>query len=81
MVNGKPLDEKKLYTLATTTFIAKDGGDDYKMFGDARYLIKPEDGQFDSDILRTAIASVNTIAPRTDGRIERRDQLSGSQPK
>jgi 5'-nucleotidase len=76
-VNGKPLDEKKLYTLATTTFIAKDGGDDYKMFAGARYLIQPEAGQYDSDILRNAISSVRAIAPRVDGRIER----LGSSPK
>ncbi len=73
-VNGKPLLEKKLYTLATTTFVALDGGDDYKMFKGAPLLLAPERGQIDSEILRKAIASVRSIAPQTDGRIKRLDQ-------
>jgi 5'-nucleotidase len=73
-VNGKPLLEKKLYTLATTTFVALDGGDDYKMFKGAPLLLAPEQGQIDSEILRKAITSVRSIAPQTDGRIKRLDQ-------
>ena len=76
-VNGKPLQEKKLYTLATTTFVALDGGDDYKMFKGAPLLLAPEQGQIDSEILRKAIASVRSIAPHTDGRIKRLDQNRG----
>ncbi|HEY0004682.1 MAG TPA: 5'-nucleotidase C-terminal domain-containing protein [Pyrinomonadaceae bacterium] len=79
-VNGQPLDEKRKYTLATTTFIARDGGDGYNMFKDARYLITPEKGRIDSNILRDALAAVKSIAPRTDGRIERRDKTKDNKP-
>jgi 5'-nucleotidase len=72
-VNGQPLDDKKSYTLATTNFIAIDGGDGYTMFSGAKLLIKPEQGQTAPEVLRKAIASVKSIAPQTDGRIKRVD--------
>ncbi|HEX8494055.1 MAG TPA: 5'-nucleotidase C-terminal domain-containing protein [Pyrinomonadaceae bacterium] len=68
-VNGQPLDDKKTYTLATSTFLAVDGGDGYTMFRGARFLIKAEQAQKAPDVLSKAIASVKAIAPRTDGRI------------
>lgn len=80
-VGGQPLDEKKIYTLATTTFIARDGGDGYTMFKDARYLIGPEKGRIDSNILRDAITAVKTIALKTDGRIQRLDKAAGAEQK
>jgi 5'-nucleotidase len=70
-VNGKPLDPTKTYTLAASDYIAIDGGDGYAMLKSARVLIPRERGQFDSDILRQAIATRKVIAPRTDGRIKR----------
>ncbi len=73
-VDGKPLDPKKNYTVATSDYIAIDGGDGYAMLKSARVLIPRERGQFDSDILRQAIASRKVIAPRTDGRIKRLDE-------
>lgn len=73
-INGKPLDEKKLYTLATSDYIAIDGGDGYAMLKTARVIIPREKGQFDSDILQAAIVARNVIAPKTDGRIKRLDQ-------
>jgi 5'-nucleotidase len=73
-VNGQPLDDSKKYTLATTNFLAIDGGDGYTMLKNARVLISPEQGQSDFDILRAAVASVKSIAPKTDGRIKRLDQ-------
>lgn len=75
-VNGQPLDDKKTYTLATTTFIAKDAGDGYTMFRGARFLISPEQGETDSDILQRGIAAAAAISPQTDGRIERRDKIT-----
>jgi 5'-nucleotidase len=80
-VGGQPLDEKKTYTLATTTFIARDGGDGYTMFKDAHYLISPEKGRIDSNILRDAITATKAIAPQTDGRIQRLDKKSAETQK
>ncbi|HVS21952.1 MAG TPA: 5'-nucleotidase C-terminal domain-containing protein, partial [Pyrinomonadaceae bacterium] len=72
-VNGKPLDDRKTYALATTTYVAVEAGDGYDMFRGATFLIRPEQAQVESDILQTAIASVRSIAPQADGRIKRVD--------
>ena len=76
-VNGKPLDDRKTYTLAATDYVALDGGDGYDMFKGAKVLITREQGQFDSDVVQKAISSVRAIAPKTDGRITRLDKPSG----
>lgn len=76
-VNGKPLDDTRNYTLATTTFLAVDAGDDYNMFKGARFLIPKERWPKDADVLRQAISSVKSIAPKTDGRIQRLDKVQG----
>jgi len=72
-INGKPLNDKQNYTLATTVYVAIDGGDGYNMFGGATFLIRPEQGPAEMDILEKAITAVRAIAPRTDGRIKRTD--------
>jgi len=79
-VGGKPLDDKKTYTLATTSFIALDGGDGYNMFKGARQLINAEEGPKAPDILGKAISSVPAISPQTDGRVKRVDQPAGEKP-
>jgi 5'-nucleotidase len=73
-VNGKSLDEKRIYTLAASDYVAIDGGDGYAMLKRARVLIPRERGQFDSDVLQAAIVAKKVIAPKTDGRIKRLDQ-------
>ncbi len=73
-VNGKPLDEKKTYTLAASDYVAIDGGDGYAMLKTARVLIPRERAQFDSDILQAAIVAQKVIAPKTEGRVKRLDQ-------
>jgi 5'-nucleotidase len=73
-VNGKALDLKKNYTLATNDYLAIDGGDGYAIFKGTRLLIPREQAQFDSDVLRAAIATQKSIAPKVDGRIKRLDQ-------
>lgn len=70
-VGGRPLDDKKMYSLATSTFLALDAGDEYTMFRGAKMLINAEQGQSAPEVLRKAIASVKSIAPQTDGRIKR----------
>jgi len=74
LVNGKPLDEKKMYTLAASDYVAIDGGDGYAMLKTARVLMPRERAQFDSDILQAAIVAQKVIAPKTDGRVKRLDE-------
>jgi 5'-nucleotidase len=73
-VNGKPLDDKQTYTLATSSYVALKGGDGYTMFGGAKVLIDADHGPAEADVLIKAIAAVPSIAPRVDGRITRADQ-------
>jgi 5'-nucleotidase len=79
MVNGQPLDDRKTYTLATSSFVAVDGGDGYTMFRGARFLVKPEQGEKAPEVLRKAIATVKAIAPRIEGRITRKDERRNAQ--
>ncbi len=81
-VNGKPLDDKAMYTLTTTSYVAIDGGDGYTMFKGAKQIITPEQGPSESDVLQKAISSVSAIAPKVEGRITRIDKGkdSGSCP-
>jgi 5'-nucleotidase/UDP-sugar diphosphatase len=76
-VNGKPLDNNRVYTLATIDYLAVEGGDDYNMFKGAPLLIPKEQWQTDANVLRKAISAVKSIAPKTDGRIERLDKVQG----
>lgn len=73
MVGGKPLDEKKTYTLATSDFLVSRGGDGYTMFKDAKVLIPAEKALKDSDVFEQAIRSApnSTISPKLEGRIIR----------
>jgi 5'-nucleotidase len=73
LVNGKPLDDRKFYSLAATNYVVKDAGDGYDMFREAKVLIGPERAPSESDILQKKIGSVASIAPKTDGRITRVD--------
>ncbi len=68
-VNGRPLDEKAHYTLATFDFILG-GGDGYTMLQSANVLVKPENGPMDSDLLLDRLKQ-GPIAPVLDGRVQR----------
>lgn len=76
-LNGKPLDETRKYTLATSDYIGINGGDGYAMLKEARVLIPPAQAKFDSDVLRAAITARKVIAPKVDGRIKRLDKAQG----
>ena len=82
-VNGLPLNDEKKYTLTTSTFLALEGGDGYTMFKGSPILIPADRGPVDSDVLKTAISSRRSIAPKVEGRIKRLDvvQKSGSDCK
>jgi 5'-nucleotidase len=72
-VNGKALDDKQTYTLATSAYVALQAGDGYEVFRGAKLLIGPETGPLEADVLMKAIQSVPSIAPKVDGRITRVD--------
>jgi 5'-nucleotidase len=76
-IAGKPLDPKKTYTLATTSYVAG-GGDQYEVLKGHANLLKVK--LTDSEVLRRAIADAKTIAPRTDGRIRRLDTPAEARP-
>ena len=72
-VNGKPLDDRGTYTLATTSYVAIDAGDGYDMFRKGTLVLRPEQAPSETDLLLKAITSVPAIAPKADGRITRVD--------
>jgi 5'-nucleotidase len=74
-INGQPLDDTKNYTLATSDYVAIDGGDGYEMLKTARLLIPKEQARFDSDVMEAAIVAKKVIAPKVEGRITRLDKV------
>jgi 5'-nucleotidase len=72
MVGGKPVDDKKLYTLATSDFLVTRGGDGYTMLAKGKVLIDASKAKKDSDVFEEAIRSApEGIAPKVEGRITR----------
>jgi 5'-nucleotidase len=74
LVAGKPVDENKTYTLATSWFLVSRGGDGYTMLKDAKLLTaEVTKAPKDSEVFEQAIRnSPNaTIAPKVEGRIIR----------
>jgi len=72
MINGQPLDEKKIYTFASSNYLIG-GGDGYTMFKNAKFLIKEESAEIDSTIVANLISSAGEISPKIEGRIKRLD--------
>ncbi|HJX92043.1 MAG TPA: 5'-nucleotidase C-terminal domain-containing protein [Pyrinomonadaceae bacterium] len=72
-VNGQPVSALRKYSLATTTFVAVDGGDGYAMLKNAPVLTGPDRSPLDSDALRRALIA-RAIAPKIEGRIQRLDK-------
>jgi 5'-nucleotidase len=73
-VNGQPVSPTKKYSLATTTFIATDGGDGYTMFKNASVLTPPTRTILASEALRRAIPANRPITPKVEARIKRLDK-------
>ena len=71
LIGGKPLEENKTYTLATSDFLVTRGGDGYTMFKDGKVLINATNAPKDSDVFEQAIKDSpnQTITPRLEGRI------------
>lgn len=77
-VNGQKVNPQSKYSLATTTFVALDGGDGYSMLKGAPVLTPPERLPLDSDALRRAFGSRRPVAPKVEGRIKRLDTAQKS---
>ena len=67
-IDGKPLDEKKVYTVATNDFMSR-GGDGYTMFvNDARLLPDPDGPLLANDVM-VYIRRLGTVKTGVEGRI------------
>jgi 5'-nucleotidase len=77
-VNKQPLDDTRKYTLATSTFIALDGGDGYTMFKGAPVVLSPDRAPLDSEALKRMFVAGRAIAPKVEGRIKRLDAAGKS---
>lgn len=73
IIGGKPLDEARNYTLATSDFLVSRGGDGYTMFKNAKVLTPADKAPKDSDVFEQAIRSApdSAISPKLEGRIVR----------
>lgn len=73
LIGGRPLDENKTYSLATSDFLVSRGGDGYTMFKEAKILINAATAPKDSEVFEAAIRNSpnSTIAPKLEKRIVR----------
>ncbi|MEW6278953.1 MAG: bifunctional UDP-sugar hydrolase/5'-nucleotidase [Candidatus Eremiobacterota bacterium] len=72
-VGGRPLEDERLYTVASNSFVIA-GGDGYAMFQGARFLVSPQEGPVEAQCVIEAVqAAGGSIAPRVDGRLVRLD--------
>lgn len=67
-VGGKPLDDAKLYKLATIDFLAR-GKDGYVALARGKPLVSDLEGPLLTNVIIDAIEKARVIAPVVDGRI------------
>ncbi len=67
-VGGKPLDDAKLYKLATIDFLAR-GKDGYVALARGKPLVSDLEGPLLTNVIIDAIEKAGAIAPVVDGRI------------
>jgi 5'-nucleotidase len=77
-INGQPLNETRKYTLATSTFLALDGGDGYTMLKGSPVITSPDNAPIDADALKRMFVPGRAIAPKVEGRIKRLDTVRKS---
>jgi 2',3'-cyclic-nucleotide 2'-phosphodiesterase (5'-nucleotidase family) len=70
-VAGEPLEEDRLYRLATNDFVAA-GGDGYETMKNGEALIDTSAGTLVTTTLMNYIAAKKTLSPQVDGRIRRK---------
>lgn len=68
MVGGAPLDDAKIYTVATNDFMAN-GGDGYASLRNGKQLIDPIDAVLMASQVIDYVAASGTVSPRVEGRI------------
>jgi len=66
--DGKPLDDAKIYRLATNDFMAR-GGDGYEAFNNVTEVISPHDGPLMINELIEYLEKLKTVRTVVDGRI------------
>jgi 2',3'-cyclic-nucleotide 2'-phosphodiesterase (5'-nucleotidase family) len=67
-IDGKPLDEKKVYTVATNDFMSR-GGDGYTMFVNDTRLLPDPDGPLLANDVMVYIRKLGTVKTGVQGRI------------
>ena len=67
-IGAAPLDEKKIYRLATNDFLAR-GGDDYIMLRDCRRLMPDSDGPLMANEVMVYLRKRGTVRSGTAGRM------------
>lgn len=75
LVCERPLNLKRSYTLATSSFLILNGGDGYEMFKKGKVLTDKATAKKDAAIVEEAIKNApnSTISPKVEGRIVRVD--------
>jgi 2',3'-cyclic-nucleotide 2'-phosphodiesterase (5'-nucleotidase family) len=68
MVNGKPLEDTKIYKLVTNDFMAR-GGDGYEAFNNVTEIISPHDGPLMINELIDYLETIKSVRTGVDGRI------------
>jgi 5'-nucleotidase/UDP-sugar diphosphatase len=67
-IGGKPLDETKVYRLATNDFMSR-GGDGYEMFNNVREIVPGHDGPLLTTALIAYLERIKTVRTGIEGRI------------
>lgn len=67
-VGGAPLDERKIYTLATNDFLAR-GGDDYRMLRNAPRVMPDADAPLMANEVMVYLRKLGTVRKGIEGRI------------
>jgi 5'-nucleotidase/UDP-sugar diphosphatase len=67
-VGNAPLDDSKIYKLATNDFMAR-GNDGYTMFRDAKRLVTDVDGPLISNEVMAYLRKLGTVKTGIQGRI------------
>lgn len=69
LADGKPLDDTKIYKLATNDFMAR-GGDGYEAFNNVTEIIAPHDGPLMINELINYLEKIGTVREGVQGRIK-----------
>jgi 5'-nucleotidase / UDP-sugar diphosphatase len=71
LADGKPLDPRRRYRLATTDYLAN-GGDGYETLKAAKVLVNAEAAPLLVNVVADYVAAKGTVAPKVEGRVTAR---------